>query len=291
MRHRLISAWTDVHVWLILTAVSLIALTSLTSWTSGSSVFATEISLGTLVAAFVVASFTDAFGGMIVGLVAAATLTATRQYLPDLPPVGFLVQAITMGLLLFLGLTSGLVADRIRRGRRIAARQGTQAVAPVPGSLGLISSTDAEWILAQERARAELHERPLTTARIEVVITDADLAGDDVRRAARAAARTLETELRVTDVVFARGDREFGVILPETDPESAADIIESALIVARSATFADRARGHRRPLGEVAELSVTVTGVVPPPALRPVASTKPVRRSTRRRGKPSAKAS
>lgn len=291
MRARLTSAWTDAHLWLLVAAVSLIALSSLTSSTSRSTPIATAISLGTLVCAFVVASLTDAFGGMLVGLIGAAVFTAMHQYLPDLAPVGFLVQGVTLGLLMMLGLSSGVVADRIRRGRRIAARQGTHTVAPVPGSLGLMSAADAEWLLQEERARAELHGRPLTTARVEVRITDRRLAEDDVRRARRAVARALETELRVTDVVFAEPDDQFGIILPETEPSAAEDIIESALIVARSASFADRAAGHRRPLADVADTVVAVTAVVPPPAPEPAPAPKPVRRTpSKRKGKPSAKA-
>lgn len=289
MRQRLTSAWTDAHLWMVVAAVTLVALTSLTNSTSHSTPLAAGVTLVTLVVAFVVASLTDAFGGMLIGLVAAAVFTALHQYLPELAPVGFLVQALTMGLLLLLGLSSGLVSDRIRRGRRIAARQGGQAVAPVPGSLGLISAVDAEWILEEERARAELHGRSLTTARIEVAITDSELADDDVRRARRSVARALETELRVTDVIFLATDGTFGVVMPETTPEGAEDIIESALILARSATFADRAAGTRRPLGDVADLVVTVAGLVPTPTPAP---TKTARRTTtKRRGKPSAKAS
>jgi hypothetical protein len=179
-------------------------------------------------------------------------------------------------------MASGVAADRIRRGRRLAARSGTQAVAPVQGSLGLVSTEDATIILEDERARAELHQRPLSTAVVDVRITDFALDIEDQRRARRAVARALETELRVTDVVYVDEEGRLGVILPETSVRAAVDVIEPALILARSATFADRGAGHRRPLAEVALVLVEVTEVVAPAeALPPPPTSVPTKAATR----------
>lgn len=285
---RLTTAWTDAHVWLIVLAGVLVSLGYLGTPSTAAAPAVTAITLATVVAAFAFASFTDAFGGLLVGLVAAATYTAMRQYLPDSGPTDFVRQSVVLFLLLMVGLSSGIVADRIRRGRRIADRAGDHAVLPVAGSLGLVSAQDAEQVLADETVRAELHGRPLTTAVVTVRMIDDGLADDDVRRARRAVARALESELRVTDVVFAAADDQFGVILPETTEAAAPDVIEPALMLARAATFADRGRGHRRLLTEVAELEVVVTPVVAPVA--PVVAARSGRSSrtgasrTRRQG-------
>ncbi len=272
MSHPRTSVWTDAHLGLITGATILAALGALAA--SGSAGPA-DVALSTLavtLTTFVIASFTDAFGGMLVGLIASAVFTAIHQYLPDAAPMSFAIQALTLGLLLLLGMTSGLVADRVRRGRRIATRNGGQAIATVEGSLGLLTAADAELTLDHERVRAQLHGRPLTTVLIDVVITEMGLTSEEVRRARRAVARSLETELRVTDIVYLDAEDRFGAILPETTQDAASDIVESALIVARAATFADRRAGHRRPVAEVATLDVEITQIVGLAPAEPIAT-------------------
>lgn len=279
---RLTTAWTDAHLWLIVGAAALVTLGSLATAGSHETSEVTVLTLAAVIGAFALASFSDAFGGLIVGLVAAALYTAMHQYLADARPVSFLTMALTITLLLAVGMASGVAADRIRRGRRLAARAGTQAVAPVEGSLGLVSTEDAAIILEDERARAELHQRPLSTAVVDVRITDFTLDIEDQRRARRAVARALETELRVTDVVFVDEEGRLGVILPETSVRAAVDVIEPALILARSATFADRGAGHRRPLADVALVLVEATEVVAPAeALPPPPTSVPTKAATR----------
>lgn len=267
-------------------------LAALGTLASGGSLTAPDVALSTLgisILTFTLASLTDAFGGMLVGLVSAAAFTAVHQYIPDARPAGFGSQALTLGLLFLLGMSSGLVADRVRRARRIASRGGGHAIRPVEGSLGLMSATDAAQALAHEQARAELHQRPLTTATILVEFSDPSLADEEVRRARRAVARSLETELRVTDIVYVDSEGQLGAILPETGLAAAVDVVESALIVARAATFADREAGHRKPVADVAEIRVELTALQEPaaePAAEPVveaASPKPARTPARRK--------
>ena len=283
MWQRLTSAWTDAHLGLVAGAAILALLGMLAS---GGSLTSPDVALSTLgiaILTFVLASLTDAFGGMLVGLVSSAAFTAVHQYVPVAHPVGFGTQALTLGLLFLLGMTSGLVADRVRRTRRISARSGGHAIQPVEGSLGLMSSSDAALALAHEQARAELHQRPLTTATILVEITDGSLGDEEVRRARRAVARSLETELRVTDIVYVDTEGRLGAILPETGVAAALDVVESALIVARAATFADREQGHRKPVADVAELRVELTPLVatePEPGPAPA---KPMRTPARRK--------
>ncbi len=288
---RLTTAWTDAHLWLIVVAAGLVTLGNVATTGTHQNPQVGMVTIAASIAAFALATFTDAFGGLIVGLAAAALYTAMHQYVPDAHPVGFATQALTIALMLLVGLASGVVADRIRRGRRMAARAGAQAVAPVEGSLGLISATDAAVILDDERTRAVLHERPLCQAIVEVQITDEGLRDEDRRRARRTVARALEAELRVTDIVYVTDDGNFGVILPETTAAAAQDMIEPALMLARVATFADRNAGQRRQLGDVAEVDVLVTALVTPAGqpVRNVTAGRPATRAgaqTRRRRRP-----
>ncbi len=280
MFNRLTSAWTDAHAGLVAGGAMLALLGALSVSGSVASLDVALTTLAVALVAFVLASLTDAFGGMLVGLVAAAVFTAVHQYLPDARPMSFATQAITLGLLFLLGTSSGLVADRMRRAHRISARGADHAILPVEGSLGLLSSADAADVLTHERARAELHRRPLTTASIRVEFSDSGLAAEDVRRARRAVARSLETELRVTDLVFVDAAGQFGAILPETTPSGAVDVVESALMVARAATFADRAAGRRTSVGDVATLTSVLTTILDP-AAAPKASKIPSRRQPR----------
>ena len=230
-----------------------------------------EVALATVVVAlatYAAASLTDTFGGMLTGLLGGAALTALHQYLPGARSLSFTTQAAIIGLLFLVGMSTGLVADRVRRAHRISARTADHAILPVEGSLGLLSNTDAAAALDHERARAELHRRPLTAATVRMRMTDDSLGAEEVRRARRAVARSLETELRVTDLVYVDAEGQFGAILPETTAAGALDVVESALMVARNATFADRKLGRRTPVAEVAELEIELTAIV-----QPVAST------------------
>jgi hypothetical protein len=275
---RLTSAWTDAHAALLTGGVLLSALSALAVSGSFTGLEVALTTVAVALATFMVASLTDTFGGMLVGLVGGASLTALHQYLPDARPLTFAMQAATLGLLFLLGMSTGLVADRMRRAHRITARTASHAIQPVEGSLGLLSSADAAVALTHELARAELHQRPLTTATVRMTVTDSSLGEEEVRRARRAVARSLETELRVTDLVFVDAEGHFGAILPETSATGAVDVVESALIVARNATFADRELGRRTPVAQVADLEVEVTPVV---ALGPT-KTAPTRSASAR---------
>lgn len=274
MYRRLTSGWTDAHAGLVAGGAMLAVLgaVSVSGSFRGLEVAASTIAVA--LATLVLASLTDVFGGMLVGLGATAVFTVVHQYLPDARPMSFLAQAATLALLFLLGASTGLAADRVRRAHRISERAAGQAILPVEGSLGLLSSGDAAVALTHEKARAELHERPLTTATISLEITATGLGAEEVRRARRAVARSLETEFRVTDLVYVDAEGRFGAILPETTPAGALDVVESALIVARAATFADRASGRRTPVADVATLVVEVT---------PIVQQQPARSAPRRR--------
>jgi GGDEF domain-containing protein len=259
MSRRTTSVWTDVHGLLLTAGVLATALGALGVLAGAGNPGLTIASMTVVAATVLVASLGDTFPGLVVGLSAGAMTMALQEFLADGPVHGFVVHAVTAGLLLMLGGVIGLLVDRVRRSRRVTARLADQAVAPVHGTLGLMSAQDAHWRLEEELSRAQLHGRPLTTAFVRVSLTDLDLGGADAVRARRAVARSLETELRPTDVPFVEDDGTFGIILPETTSGAALDVIERALIVARQATFADRAAGVRRRVDEVADVRLGVS--------------------------------
>lgn len=256
MLRRLTSGWTDLHPSLV---TSFLVVGTLT-WTSagiGGQAGPAVVLVMALTA--LVALCFDAMTGLVTGLAGAAGCLAATRLLGGTDAT-FATQAGIAGLVLLLGTIAGSTGDRIRRGRRLAARTAAGAVAPVPGSLGLMSTEDAHERLDEEITRARLHARPLSASTLRVLIHDPGLSPEDIRRARRAVARVLESELRATDIPFVSlAEGEFGVIMPETDAEAGADVLESVLILAREATFADRATGQRRHVGDVAVVQVGIT--------------------------------
>lgn len=214
-----------------------------------------------LVAAAVVATLstrTDAFGGAAVGLFASAGVFAAQLALSGLPTDGAGPWALLASLLLMIGAVGGAIGDRVRREGRRSERAGSLAVAPAAGSLGLIGEADGRLRLAEEITRARLFGRPLSAARVMVEISDESLPRAESRRVRRAIARVLESVLRETDVPYALQDGGFGVVLPETAPDAAADVVGSVLIAAAQSTFTDRVTGSRRRVGDVVRLQLAV---------------------------------
>lgn len=204
------------------------------------------------------ATGTDAFGGTVVALFAGAVVAGAQFALFGLPRDGALAWAVVFALLLVLGVLGGAVGDRIRRERRRIAREHGLAIAPAAGSLGLIGETDGRLRLAEEITRSRLFARPLSAARVIVDVSDETLSRGDARRVRRAVARALENVLRETDVPYALNDGGFGVVLPETAPDAAADVVGSVLIAAAQSTFADRTSGIRRRVGDVVRLQLGI---------------------------------
>lgn len=258
MLRRTTSAWTDLRI----AFLTICLLTVSLGWAAALSGSPNGlVVIGVVAATIVVASFADVFGGLVVGLVGATGVAAWRHF--TLPATagdltGGNAHLTTLGLLLALGASTGLFSDRVRRSWRMAGRIADGAVTPVAGSLGLISTENAHVRLEEEIQRARLHDRPLTTAAVHVHLPAEGLSSDQRRRVRRTVARTLETELRATDVPFVSEDGHFGIILPETDRPTAVDFIESALIAARQATWNDRATDSRRPVAESAEVHLGV---------------------------------
>ncbi len=94
---------------------------------------------------------------------------------------------------------------------------------------GLPNRRALQEVLPREMARARRGESPLSLAIVDIDHfkqyndTHGHLAGDEVLRAC---AREWDQALRGEDVLVRFGGEEFLVLLPDTDPDSAAEIVE-----------------------------------------------------------------
>lgn len=94
---------------------------------------------------------------------------------------------------------------------------------------GLPNRRVLQEMLPREMARARRNERPLSLAIVDIdrfkAYNDANghLAGDEVLRAC---AREWDGALRGEDTLVRFGGEEFLVLMPDTDPEQAAEIVE-----------------------------------------------------------------
>lgn len=252
---RVTTAWTDLHAPMIAIVVTLGSGLWLAASVGG---FPGLVLVAIGAAVLLPAIFGDLFLGVALGLLgAAATLASFIAFAAT--AVGAYAGA---ALSIFASATlAGIIHERIQTGRRravTAAQQTARSAAP----LGMMSTEDAHARLDEEAERARLHRRPLCTAMVSIEITDETLSPQDVYRVHRAVARVLESELRPTDIPFV-GEHggEFGIILPESDQVSAADILASALLLARDATVVEETGDSRRKVHEVAEVAVALRTV------------------------------
>ena len=275
---RLTSGWTDLHVTLFLALTSL----GLSASQIGQHPRDLAIAMGLIATAVVVgASFTDGMGGLVAGLAGGAASLAFQGFDGHLSGHSFGDSALEFGLIVVLGASVGASMDRVHRSKRISERLAESAVSASEGSLGLLTAADAEVRLAEERTRAELHHRPLSTARIGVTFCDGSLGVADRQRTMRAVARIIETDIRATDIPYAIDEFTIGVILPETPHDIAADVIESTLMLARQNTYADRVHHERRTVDDVADITVEVAGVHAGPSEEETASASGDRKPAR----------
>ena len=212
------------------------------------------------VATIVVALFVDGFGGIVVGLTGAAVVIGVKQLGGLWTPDAFLVSVGSAAALVTGAWLAGMVSSDLH-GRTGAAGQDMGRASPVSGSLGLLGFDLALARLDEEIARANTHHRPLAVAVVEIRLTDADL--DDTARssAERSVARLLETLVRETDVPFAMGPHLLGVILPESDPATAWEVLGRVLHAAADAAFTVRERNERLKLTDCAELHVGIVAL------------------------------
>ena len=247
---KLMSGWTEQHVPVALALVVTGLAGAVAMLDQGAR---SLVGVAAVVLTALGALFFDAFGGAVVGLLAAAAVIVTRQLAGRWTPAGF-AGALTLVLsLITLGWLAGMVSAGIhqRRDRRAGQEEST---APAYGSLGLLTAEVAALRLEEEVARARRHRRPLATVVIRVSVTDQTLDPTTRQAAHRTVARLVETLLRDTDVPFALGTGELGAILPETDAAASWDVVGPVLDAATRSAFTVREQDERRSLVDCAEL-------------------------------------
>lgn len=257
MWRRLTSAWTDLHRPLIAAAVTMAAL----AWIGLGGRSFEPVTFVTVVMAVLLAStMVDPFGGLVVGLTGSAVVFGQHLFLPvaHSHTNGAVTHAATVVLLLLLGATGGMLGAGRRRQCRHERRTAQLRSVTADGSLGLLPPAALSQRREDEMVRASFHDRPLAAAQVRINLLDHTLGADDLRRLERAVARTLEAEVRPTDVPGLDEDGCLTVLLPETTSATATDVLEAALMVVDTASFADRTHGCRRQVGEVAVLELSV---------------------------------
>ena len=215
------------------------------------------LALTAVVATIVVALFVDGFGGIVVGLAGAAAVIGFKQLGGLWTPETFLVSAGSASVLVTGAWLAGMVSSDLH-GRTGGAEPDAGRASPVSGSLGLLGYDLALARLDEEIARASTYHRPLVVAVVEIRLTDALL--DDTARssAERSVARLVETLVRETDVPFAMGPHLLGVIMPESDPATAWEVLGRVLDAATDAAFTVRESHQRLKLTDCAELHVGI---------------------------------
>lgn len=256
---RVISGWTDRHVPVALALV----VAALTGMVAGAE--PAQYQVVTAVAILVTVPIglsLDAFGGIVAGLAAAAGSVAVKQLTGGWTQQGLPVSAAAIVALIVLGWVSGLVNRRIRSGGE-GDPASDDLVAPAHGSLGLLSPEVGMTLLDEEVARARQHRRPLSLVVLRTGVTDPGLDQAARQAATRSVARLVEARLRETDVPFAFAPEEVGAILPETDGDSAWELLGPLVDAVMAADFTVREEEQRRAFVDCADLHVGVAVLAP----------------------------
>lgn len=253
------SAWTEQHttVALLVGVVSAAALAGLLEPQP------LPLWVGTaVVAAAVVSLAFDAFGGVIVGLSAAAALVAVRRTTGHWEPDVFWVVLVETAAIVAAGVVAGSTGTSLRR----AGSDSTAPAGPaeaVHGSLGLLDHDVALIRLEEEVERARDHRRPLALMLLETEITDAGLGPDAREMAHRAVARIVESRLREDHVPFATAIDRIGAVMPETSTADAWQHVGGILDALGTARFMDRDAGSQRSLDGAVDIHVGLTSLGP----------------------------
>ena len=248
---KLMSAWTEQHVPVAL-ALVVASLTGAVAMAVAAPY--ASYGLAAVVLTALGALFLDAFGGLVLGFMAAAAVVLALRLSDQWTAASFATDlALVLGLVA-TGWLAGMVSAGIHA-RRVGEDEGG-GTRPAYGSLGLVTAEVAESRLEEEVMRARSHGRPLSVVVIRVAISDPALDGNARAAAQRAVARLVESMLRDTDVPFANPPDEFGAILPETDGATAWEVLGPVLDAATRAAFTVREQDERRSLVDCAELHV-----------------------------------
>lgn len=206
----------------------------------------------------VAAILTDAQIGFFAGLVGAAAVIGIQRSIGEWTTAFFGLHLLVAVLLVSLGVCAGKLGSILRM--LAAGSDASTGVDPAFGSMGLLRDVDARRRIDAEIVRARIHDRPLSLLVIDVLI-DPSVDIDTRHTTQRAVVRLIESLLRPTDLPFAFSAHEFGVILPETDRQSAWHV-SAPLIDALSHTTLPAESAQRRiKLTEIASIRTAFTEV------------------------------
>lgn len=154
---------------------------------------------------------------------------------------------------------AGLLVRPLRNALRFSR---LQRQACEDGLTGLLNRHALERILPRELAAAERNSRPL--ALVVIDLNDLKLVNDVLGHAAgdrllKGMAAAIEQSLRRSDMAFRVGGDEFVLILPGTDANGAAHVIERIRSVLDQLEALPRTSGHRPSFS--AGVSVSAAGV------------------------------
>lgn len=186
----------------------------------------------------------DPFGGIVVGLAAAAGLIGAKRLDGRWNSDAFALSLAETLVLVMVGVTAGLAGQALRRRPQGEEPSGT-LLTPVFGSLGLLNHDVAMIRLEEEVERATEHRRPLTVVLIDSEIIDPSLDAAATDTALRTVARILESRLHDRDVPFAIDAGHLGAILPEASAADAWQRVGQIADALTAAQFTSRRTGTR----------------------------------------------
>jgi GGDEF domain-containing protein len=256
LKDRMTSGWTDRHVVVALAVIG----AGVTGVLTRAEPEPFHLAVGAALAVTTVLALPlTPFGGMVVGLGAAAAVIAGKRWWRVWDQQWFLVSMATTVALVVVGGLVGMAGSHLRE----RGRPGRPGPEPAYGSLGLLATDAALARLDEEIARARRHDRPLSVALLRTEITEPDLSASARTRAHRTVARLVESLLRDIDVPFAVEVAEVGAILPETDAEAAWELLGPLMDAASRASFTVREDNERRSLADCAELHAGLVSLSP----------------------------
>lgn len=242
--------WTDLHG-PVLVLVALMGAASAAAQLEDSGV-AAELAVTAVITA-AVGMLLDAYGGTLVGLVAAASFIAVRQLQLNWDGSQVVLVGVEVLALIGAGTVAGALGGTFRH-RVAAASSGATTF----GSSSLVSRDVAVARLEEELLRARAHDRPLSVAVLSAHFKGGATESETRANVLRAVTRVVEHRAARTDVAFAVWPDRVGLIMPETDESAAWDRIAKIIDGVEGTSFAGRVDRTRTRISEVADVAVGV---------------------------------
>lgn len=251
--------WTDRHP-PVVALVGISGAGSLAGLTEGTPV-ALWVGVAVVLSA-AVSVLSDAYGGLLIGLLCAAGLVAVRRFSGTWTPAVFDTALVETLAVVATGGVAGLVGTTLRR----AAREhpsGDLGLDAIAEPLGLLGPDAAAHRLAEEVERAHAHGRPLSLALFRLSALAQDLDPRDLTSVTRAVMRHVERECRDLDVPFVLTHELLGVIFPESPSASTWEAVGHVLHELGESRVTLGADRQPRALAELVAVNVGVAQLSP----------------------------